>query len=298
VRINQEETRRELLQEIERLRQLTGILMSLTLLAAPTLAQGPRKKSGAPSKTNAKAKTKAKNSPAKTAPEPETPAGPSPKELAEAATESRTKLMEASKTYEESLERLLELQKHDEARAAEVVTKRKNLLELGVIAKRELEESETALVETKKKVAETQQRMNEVEQLVAEVLAAEQIANQPVIEEPVNIPRPKVMLVRYIGRTYWSLSSDYAKVDAFFRSQFGRPLPVSAFGQTETHNRLNFDHSNALDVAVHPDTPEGQALQGFLRASGISFIAIRGAIAGSATGAHIHIGAPSKRLGL
>jgi hypothetical protein len=274
-------------QENSRLRQLSGILISVVLLSSLAFAQNRRPKPGVI--------TKPKPAPAA----PAATATASPKELAEAAAESRTKLMDASKTYQESLERLLALQKQDEARAAELVAKRKNLLELGVIAKRELEEGETALADATKKVEETRQRLNETEQLVAEVLAAEQLANQPpTIEEPVNVPRSKVLLVRYTGRTNWSLSEDYAKVDAFFRAQFGRPLPVSAFGQTETHNRLNFNHSNALDVAVHPDSAEGQALQGFLRASGISFIAIRGAIAGSATGAHIHIGAPSRRLSL
>ena len=71
---------------------------------------------------------------------------------------------------------------------------------------------------------------------------------------------------------------------------------MSALGQTETHTRLGFDHSNALDVALHPDSAEAQSLTGFLRAAGISFIAFRGAVPGSATGAHIHIGAPSHRI--
>ncbi|MBI3428073.1 MAG: hypothetical protein HY011_34545, partial [Acidobacteria bacterium] len=195
-------------------------------------------------------------------------------------------------------ERLLALQKQDEVRASELVARRKQLLEVGVIAKREVEEGEVILQEAKKKTAETEQRMNEVEQLVAEVAAAEQLANQPVEQEPVNTTQHRVMLVRYIGRNVWALNETYAKAEAFFRARYGRSLPVSAFGQTETHNRLGFDHTNALDVAVHPDTPEGLALQAYLKAEGISFIAIRGAIAGSATGAHIHIGAPSKRIGL
>jgi hypothetical protein len=229
-----------------------------------------------------------------------TPAAPtlSPKELAEAAAASRAKLMEASETYRESLERLLVLQKQDEERAREIVTRRKLLLEEGVIAKREVEESETALEEAQKKAAETTQRMNEVEQLVAEVTATEQLANQPPEVEPVNTTRNRVMLVRYTGRNAFGLTDTYAKAEAFFRARYGRSLPVSAFGQTETHNRLGFDHTRGLDVAVHPDTAEGQALQAYLKAEGISFIAIRGAIAGSATGAHIHIGAPSKRLSL
>jgi len=71
---------------------------------------------------------------------------------------------------------------------------------------------------------------------------------------------------------------------------------VSAVGQTETHNQLGFDHREAVDVAVHPDSAEGQALIGYLTSQGVSFIAIRGAIHGSATGAHIHIGPPSKRI--
>jgi hypothetical protein len=89
--------------------------------------------------------------------------------------------------------------------------------------------------------------------------------------------------------------SDWTRVDAFFRLRFAKPLPVSAIGQTETHQHLGFDHREAIDVALHPDSEEGQALLGYLQSEGLSFIAIRGAIPGSATGAHIHIGPPSRR---
>lgn len=273
-------------------KQVFGVLFLAGALTPLSVAQTPRtpRRKAAPAKPPATKETAPAAAPAQPT--------VSPQELAEAATKSREHLVDASKNYQESLDRLLTLQQEDVKRATELVSKRKNLLDLGVIAKRELEESEGKLLEAEKKVAETNQRINEVEQLVAEVMAAEELAKQPVAEEPTLGPaRPKVMLVRYVGRSYWSLSDTLTKVDFFFRSRFGRPLPVSAYGQTETHNRLNFDHSNALDVAVHPDSAEGQALQAFLRAEGISFIAIRGAIAGSATGAHIHIGAPSKRLG-
>ena len=102
-------------------------------------------------------------------------------------------------------------------------------------------------------------------------------------------------MIRYNGPAHWVLS-DAAKVQSFFVSQFRRALPVSAFGQTATHNHLGFDHSNALDVAVHPDSAEGQALMSYLRGAGIPFIAFRQAVPGSATGAHIHIGYPSHRI--
>jgi hypothetical protein len=107
--------------------------------------------------------------------------------------------------------------------------------------------------------------------------------------------RAVVAMVRYVGASRWALG-DIGKVDAFFRLKFGKPLPVSAMGQSETHNRLGFDHREAVDVAVHPDGAEGQALINHLRSQGISFIAIRQSIRGSATGAHIHIGPASKRI--
>jgi hypothetical protein len=76
---------------------------------------------------------------------------------------------------------------------------------------------------------------------------------------------------------------------------FGRTVPISARGQTADHDRLGVDHRRALDGAIHPDSPEGQALMTYLRTQGIPFMAFRGPIPGSATGAHIHIGPPSHR---
>jgi hypothetical protein len=201
--------------------------------------------------------------------------------------------MNASKAYRESLEHLLELQQKDEARAREGVEKRKQLLDLGVIAKREYEESERALTEAQDKIAATTKQIADVDTMVAEVNAAEELAKMPVVTP--GVIRSTGMLVRYVGASHWALS-DFGKVDAFFRLKFGKTLPVSALGQTETHNHLGFDHREAIDVAVHPDSAEGQALIGYLTSQGISFIAIRGAIPGSATGAHVHIGPPSKRI--
>jgi hypothetical protein len=215
------------------------------------------------------------------------------KKLAEAASQSRANLLSASSAYRESLEKLLELQRQDEARAVEMVGKRKELLDLGVISKRDLEDGERALAEAQGKVAETTKRIAEVDNLVAEVNTAEELAKTST-ERP-GLYRSAGLVIRYAGASRWALG-DLAKVDAFFRLKFARPLPVSAVGQTVTHHQLGFDHREAVDVAVHPDSAEGQALIGYLTSQGVSFIAIRGAIPGSATGAHIHIGPPSKRV--
>ena len=139
---------------------------------------------------------------------------------------------------------------------------------------------------------ETRDRLEEVDRLIAEVNAAEPLAGVP--PERRGSFRAAGALIRYAGAGPWA-SSEFGKVDTFFRLKFSRPLPVGALGQTETHSRLGFDHRQAVDVAVHPDSVEGQALLSHRRAQGISFIAIRCRIPGSATGAHIHIGPPSER---
>jgi hypothetical protein len=120
-------------------------------------------------------------------------------------------------------------------------------------------------------------------------------------DELLRLPRLSVggysatgSLIRFNGEAAWQLP-DASKIEKFFLNTFGRALPISALGQTATHERLRFDHRNAMDVALHPDSKEGQSLLNYLRQAGIPFIAFRNAVPGAATGAHIHIGKPSPR---
>jgi hypothetical protein len=93
----------------------------------------------------------------------------------------------------------------------------------------------------------------------------------------------------------WSLEKA-EKIKDFFVKRFGHDLPVSAMGQTETHDKLGFDHHDAMDVALNPDSREGRTLIGYLRQMKIPFIAFRRRVEGAATGPHIHIGNPSHRM--
>jgi predicted RNase H-like nuclease (RuvC/YqgF family) len=215
------------------------------------------------------------------------------KELSDAASRSRANLIEASKNYRESLERLLALQKQEEESVAALLEKNRGLLDAGIIARREVEVLEQSLTAVRNKITETKSQLDSVDHMVAEVRAAEELAKNP----GAGAYNSTTTLIRYVGSSRWSMS-DLDKIDAFFRLKFGRVLPVSALGQTETHTHLGLDHHEAIDVAVHPDSPEGQELINYLRYQKISFIAIRGAIPGSSTGAHIHIGPTSKRVSL
>ena len=85
-------------------------------------------------------------------------------------------------------------------------------------------------------------------------------------------------------------------IEHAFQLRFSETLPVSANGQTAVHEALGFDHRGRVDVAVNPDSPEGQWLRGYLETRHIPFYAFRAAVPGKATGAHIHIGPGSPRL--
>ena len=100
---------------------------------------------------------------------------------------------------------------------------------------------------------------------------------------------------RHDGDGVFSLSM-FAKVEAAFEGHFGKPLPVSAMGETAVHRAMGFDHRNRVDVAIHPDQPEGVWLRAYLDANRIPYYAFRQAVPGKATGAHIHLGPGSGPL--
>jgi len=97
------------------------------------------------------------------------------------------------------------------------------------------------------------------------------------------------------GTRKWKIS-DSPKVESFFVSKFNRPLPLTAFGQSELHKRWGLDHRQSMDVGLHPDSVEGKTLIRFLVEEGIPFLAFRSSVPGVATGPHIHIGHGSSRL--
>ena len=81
-----------------------------------------------------------------------------------------------------------------------------------------------------------------------------------------------------------------------FEAEFDHRLPISADGETEVHRALGFDHRGRIDVAIDPGAPEGIWLRRYLRSRKIPYYAFTSAVAGKATGAHIHIGPGSIRL--
>ena len=100
---------------------------------------------------------------------------------------------------------------------------------------------------------------------------------------------------RFEGTGFFT-AAEFRRLETAFASRFSRALPVSALGDTAVHRALGFDHRDRVDVAVHPDQPEGVWLRQYLEINRIPYIAFRQAVRGKATGAHIHVGPASTRL--
>jgi hypothetical protein len=195
--------------------------------------------------------------------------------------------------YRDQLSVQRKLEDLDVYRRQREVDQRTDMLEKGYIAKAELEQSKLALARAQAKLADTDQRIRDAEMIIGEAEARSRLASLPPL--PPGGYSEAGGLVRFNGSAEWSLA-DAGKIETYFATLFGHPLPVSARGESEVHRQMRFDHRNALDVALHPDSIEGRALMDYLRKSGIPFMAFRGKVSGSSTGAHIHIGRPSLRV--
>jgi hypothetical protein len=162
--------------------------------------------------------------------------------------------------------------------------------------------SQTDLARSAQAVTRTRAEVERLRQWIAEDDAALALAGYARREKEEPVPEARrastvvtSAFVRYDGLADWSLEQA-GKISKFFLDHFGYAMPISAMGQSPTHDRMGLDHREAMDVAIQPDSPEGQGLMAYLRKAGIPFIAFRNRVRGMATGAHIHIGRPSLRL--
>lgn len=218
-----------------------------------------------------------------------------------AAAQPRTQLKRASDDYKANLEQLLALYEADSKRAEARFTKMRELLAQGLVTRPEVEAAEDTAAQTHEKVAEAQAQLKRADVLVAEALVEAEADESPRKIRPrgpartVNALVQTTAYIRYGGARTWSLG-EAAGIKQFFIRRFGRPLPVGAFGQSLLHDRWGYDHRNAMDVGVSPDSTEGQALMEYLRANGVPFTAFHFAVPGKATGPHIHVGLPSHRI--
>jgi hypothetical protein len=195
-------------------------------------------------------------------------------------------------------EELLRLLEDEQKSASASLVQLRQLYAEGLIARIELEEGEQNLAAIQVKVEETRNQIASSERM-AEIQNTTDLAKgRPALVKPTLLPRnlkKTASILRSQSTATWSIANLFS-IQQFFSNTFGRALPTSAVGQSATHNRLGYDHRNAVDVALHPDSVEGRTLISYLQSAGIPFLAFRSAIPGVATGPHIHIGSPSHTL--
>jgi len=210
-------------------------------------------------------------------------------------TTSGSSLIDAARASKASSEQLLKSQEEELKQATAKLEQLRQLVAEGLVARNELLEQDHALAFLQGSLNGTRQQIADSEQLIAGLVKQEEIrkTQAPAVTKYRSLTAPTIL--RHGGSAGWSIAN-LSQVQAFFSYRFGRMLPTSAVGQSTTHNRLGWDHRNAVDVALHPDSAEGKALIGYLQSAGIPYLAFRAAVAGVATGPHIHIGSPSHRL--
>jgi hypothetical protein len=249
--------------------------LSLLLLLTPFAATA-QKRSGA---------AKAKTTQTKSAEKP-----------VDQLTKLREEYIKATNEYKELLKKQSAGLEANVVKAQKRLTQSQQLLAEGLISRKELEASEGEVAAAKHKVTEVKQRLAAADSQIADTLLEAEAEAQ--LAKSKSVPRGATVTtasyIRFNGGAAWALT-DAWKVQRFFFDTFKKPLPIAVFGQGAIHDRWRLDHHNSMDVSLHPDGPEGQALLNFLRNSGIPFLAFRGAIPGTATGPHIHIGRPSHR---
>jgi len=213
----------------------------------------------------------------------------------------REQLTQASRDYKSSVEQLLTIYESDAKKAEERLAQMKELCNQGLAKRQDVETAADAFKVASVKLLEAQSQLKAVDVKVAEALVEAKVEDAPSSVGSIRAARAtgnfvrNTAYIRYGGGRPWSLS-DAGPIKQFFMVRFGRPLPIHVFGQSPLHDRWGYDHRNAMDIGLNPDSTEGQALIDYLRATGVPFTAFHFAIPGVATGPHIHIGLPSHRI--
>lgn len=169
------------------------------------------------------------------------------------------------------------------------VNQMRPLVQEGVYARNQLIPFEEELAQRRRALQLAEGRAQVFQELLELARAEAALAANPAGEEALPV------MLRFDGAGVFN-DLHFRRVQQAFEKQFARPLPISAYGETVLHKSLGFDHRGRVDLAVHPDQPEGVWLKQYLEKEQIPFFLFRAAVSGSSTGAHFHLGPPSQRV--
>jgi len=211
-------------------------------------------------------------------------------------TKLRNEFVKSTNEYKSSLVKLIAIYENNVKKAEDKLAQSKKLLDEGLISKVQYQENELAVKDEQEKLNGARRQLTDADAQIAAILVETEA--EKTIAKNLRLARQGLVrttsFTRYTGADGWGIGEAY-KIQRFFSDTFKRELPIAVFGQGAIHDRWRLDHRNAMDISLHPDSAEGEALLGFLQKNGIPYSAFRSAIPGTATGPHIHIGRPSHR---
>jgi hypothetical protein len=188
---------------------------------------------------------------------------------------------------EDEADGMVETARRRVERRATAVTEAERLVEAGVMSRLSLTEPLEALDRAKGELDAAEARARLVQQIADMAHVEIEAVEAPFLSTPAGYYGEK-----FDGKGEIS-ASEVMRLESAFLGHFSHPLPVSARGQTAVHRALGFDHRDRVDVAVHPDTPEGIWLRRYLETNRIPYFAFRMTVPGKSTAPHIHIGPQS-----
>ena len=202
-------------------------------------------------------------------------------------------LLHTARDHRRALEASIAVREREVKDTAASLDRNTTLYARGMITREELAGAAREAGAARVQLEWTRQEVVRTAALIAEIDARRRLATLPPLRP--GQYEAAAGFIRFAGSRRFSLTH-LGSLERFFSQRAGRGLPVSAAGQSDVHTRLGLDHRHAVDLALHPDSVEGRLVMSWLREQGFPFMAFRGALAGSATGAHIHVGAPSERV--
>ena len=213
---------------------------------------------------------------------------------AEDGARIRTSLYERDLTVAQA-EQLVEIAARRVERNQHAFDERKKLVESGILARSEMDDLSAALERSRSEHQWALKRVGFAQDLEVLARSEQEAMRQLELAGAAQARSRGGMVEHFLGSAIFSIA-DLSTISKAFEKKFTHEMPISALGETEVHKALGFDHRNRVDIAIAPDTQEGQWLREYLMTRKIPFYAFRTALPGRATGAHIHIGPPSTRF--
>jgi hypothetical protein len=154
---------------------------------------------------------------------------------------TRRMLIERMKASREYLRQLLPQYERKLAAQSAEVQNHRTRYEQNVISQGEFDSSQQTMTKTELKADRIRHRIGKDDVALSPVEGNARAEIGALRKPAPNVYEETPTVIRYNGATPWSPAL-IVKVAKFFHARFNKELPISAVGQSLTHDRLGYDH--------------------------------------------------------